>query len=253
MFIHTFLVMDFTFGIITDGSNDPFIHTIIESIYNNHIPNYEIIIVGQTTILPTDKITILDFDESIHDRWITRKKNIIVEHAKYENVVLLHDYIQLNSDWYTGFLQFGNDFDWCVNRILNNQNERFRDYTLLPTKIPYLNLYYSPGDIDYYFYDNCLLPYDFENNIKTNKYMYISGSYFVIKKHVALKYPLDETFCEGRAEDVEFSKRLHANGIIIKCNKFSSVSFLKEKPSVHWEQEICGEMLRHFVHYCNIE
>ena len=66
--------MDFTFGIITGGYNDPFIHIIIESIYNNHIPNYEIIIVGQTTILPTDKITILDFDESIHDRWITRKK-----------------------------------------------------------------------------------------------------------------------------------------------------------------------------------
>ena len=63
-----------------------------------------------------------------------------MEHAKYENVVLLHDYIALNSDWYTGFLQFGNDFDWCVSRILNFVNERFRDYTLLPTKIPYLNL-----------------------------------------------------------------------------------------------------------------
>ena len=174
-----------------------------------------------------------------------------MEHAKYENVVLLHDYIALNSDWYTGFLQFGNDFDWCVSRILNFVNERFRDYTLLPTKIPYLNLYYSPGDIDPYFYDNCLLPYDFENNINTNQYMYISGSYFVIKKHVALKYPLDETFCEGRAEDVEFSKRLHANGIIIKCNKYSSVYFLKEKPSVHWEHEICSEKLQQFVDYCN--
>ena len=40
--------MDFTFGIITDGKNDEFIRLIIQSIENNHIPVYEVIIVGNT-------------------------------------------------------------------------------------------------------------------------------------------------------------------------------------------------------------
>ena len=50
--------MDFTFGIITDGNSDNFIKLIIESIIRNNIPNYEIIIVGNTCIIPNDKITI---------------------------------------------------------------------------------------------------------------------------------------------------------------------------------------------------
>ena len=84
--------MDFTFGIITSGEYDNFIIQIIESILNNNIPNYEIIIVGNTKLKETDKLKILYFDETIRTSWITRKKNIIIWNAKYENIVLLHDY-----------------------------------------------------------------------------------------------------------------------------------------------------------------
>jgi hypothetical protein len=243
--------MDFTFGIITDGKNDKLLLKMIHSIHMNNIPNYEIIIVGNTNLPISKNITIILFDETINPGWITRKKNIITSVAKYENVVLLHDYIQLNPDWYSGFLRFGNDFDWCVTRILNMKNRRFRDYTLLPSRCEEIGLFYSPGDIDPYFFDNCLLPYDFENSHATNKYMYISGSYYIIKKSIALRFPLDETLFHCQSEDVELSKRLHQNGIIIRCNPFSSVSFLKPKGSVHWEKEICPEKLREFIEYCN--
>ena len=243
--------MDFTFGIITLGDSDNYIKTIVDSIYKNNIPNFEIIIVGNTKTTHTDKIQIIDFNENIKAGWITRKKNIIVQQAKYENVVLLHDYIVLGEHWYEGFLKFGNDFDFCVTKIINKNGNRFRDYTLFPGKVDFLNIDYSPGDIDHYFYDNCLLPYDFINNINTNKYMYISGSYYVIKKHIAAKYLLDENLVWNRGEDVEYSKRLHNNGIIIKCNTFSSVHLLKYKPSVHWEKEVSPEYLNKLVTHCN--
>ena len=182
-----------------------------------------------------------------------KKKNIIVEKAKYENIVLLHDYVKLNNDWYEGFLKFGNNYDICINRIINSNGNRFRDYTLFPWKVSFLNINYKPAEIDSYFGEVCLLPYDFENNIKTNKYMYISGSYYVIKKHIAIKYLLDENLCHGQGEDVEFSKRLHKNDIFIKCNKFSSVNLLKYKESLHWETEINEEKLQKFIEYCNNE
>ena len=243
--------MDFTFGIITLGGQDDFINEIIKSIINNNIPNYEIIIVGNTKINKTDKIMIYEFDETIKPAWITKKKNLIVLNAKYENIVLLHDYVKFCDNWYEGFLNFGNNFDWCITKIINKDGNRFRDYTLFPHVVDYLNIFYSPGkDIDRYFDNNCLLPYNFINNEKTNKYMYISGSYYVIKTTIALNNLLNENLVWGKGEDVEYSKRLHSKGIIIKCNPYSSVKFLKYKQSVHWEKEIEPFYLNKFIMYC---
>lgn len=237
--------MEFTFGIITAGDNDHYIQTIIDSIRENHIPIYEIIIVGNTKIQQDGIIRVFEFDETIRAGWITKKKNMIALHAKYENIVLLHDYVKLNSDWYDGFLKFGNDFDWCINRIINTDGIRYRDYTVcfnLITPLMYIN---------YYFVDHCLLPYDFENSVKTNKYMYISGTYYVIKKKIAMQHLLDETLCHNDGEDIELCKRLTENGIIIKCNKYSSVSLIKNKTSLHWEQQIEPNELQQFMDFCD--
>jgi hypothetical protein len=243
--------MEFTFGIITLGDSDDYINIIIDSIIKNNIPKYEIIIVGNSKITESDNIKVIFFNENDKNGWITRKKNIITKNAQYENIVFLHDYIKLNSDWYEGFLNYGNNFDWCITRIINADGNRYRDYTLFPYKVNYLNIDYSPGDINSYFNDNCLLPYDFINNIKTNKYLYISGAYYVIKKNIANQNLLNEDLVWGRGEDVEFSKRLHNNGIIIKCNSFSSVKLLKYKGSIHWEKEINSVELQKFIEYCN--
>lgn len=242
--------MEFTFGIITNGNNDKFLNKIIESIINNKIPVYEIIIVGNTKLESDGHIKIFSFDEKTKEGWITKKKNIIAKNARYENIVFLHDYIELQIDWYTGFLKFGNDFEFCVTRIKNTNGTRYRDYTLFPYKVDYLDIEYSPNDIHPYFNNNCLLPYNFENSVKTNKYMYISGCYYVIKKNIANTFLLDENLVWGRGEDVEFSKRLHKNGIVIKCNAHSSVQFIKYKQPMRWENEIEPYMLQILINYC---
>ena len=237
--------MDFTFGIVTSGGAEANITKIIESIISNNIPNYEIIIVGDVKLdkrRENENIIFVAFDESERAGWITRKKNRIVSIAKYENIVLLHDYICFAPDWYSGFIKFGNNFEWCVTKIVNTNGARYRDYTLFPHEVPFLGISYSPGkDIDSYFNKNCLLPYNFKNNEKTNKYMYISGAYYVIKKSIAEQYPLDEKLVWGRGEDVELSKRLGANGIKIQCNSLSTVHLLRYKDPIYWEHEISPE------------
>ena len=69
--------MNFTFGIITDGKNDSFIKIIIDSIIDNKIPNYEIIIVGNTKIENSENINIFYFDEKIKEGWLTKKKILL--------------------------------------------------------------------------------------------------------------------------------------------------------------------------------
>ena len=66
--------MEFTFGIITNGSCDNYIQEIIKSIEKNEIPIYEIIIVGNTRIESTINIQTFVFDEGMKENWITRKK-----------------------------------------------------------------------------------------------------------------------------------------------------------------------------------
>jgi hypothetical protein len=225
--------MDFTFGIITNGSNNENITRIVQSIHEMNIPMFEIIIVGPTAP-SVSNVHFIQFDESLKTNWITRKKNMICQIAKYENIVLLHDYIVFDKDWYKGFLKFGNSFDVCINRILNKDGTRFRDYTLFP---------FYMRSIDTKFSTQCLLPYDFKLTPITAKLSYISGSYYVVKKHIALQYPLDETKSWGEGEDVEFSYRTSRNGIVAQMNSYSVVSFLKYKSIPSWDVEITDTRL----------
>ena len=121
--------MNFTFGIITNN-NITNLYKIIDSIELQNIPNYEIIIVGVNINLNKKNCTCIQFDESIYPGWIARKKNIITQNAKYENIVYMHDYIILDKNWYNGFLKYGNNFDVVINPIQKINGSRFRDWIL---------------------------------------------------------------------------------------------------------------------------
>ncbi len=79
--------MNFTFGIITCGQNDHYLLELIKSIYQQQIENYEIIIVGSTTV-QDDNIIYVNFDETIKNGWITKKKNIICQLASIKILYL---------------------------------------------------------------------------------------------------------------------------------------------------------------------
>jgi hypothetical protein len=191
--ITSYTDLDFTFGIITAGGNEALINTIIDSIELQNIPNYEIIIVGSCAI-ERSHLKVIPFDETVRKAWITKKKNLITANASYENIVFLHDYIKLEPGWYNGQVISGNDFQIRMDKIINYDGTRFRDWCIWP---------HNSNLMDQVIGRNCLIPY---NITHLSKYMYISGSYWIAKKDVMLEYPLDENRAWGEGEDVEWSK-----------------------------------------------
>jgi hypothetical protein len=212
--------MNFTFGIITAGGAENNLHSIIDSIEALGIPKYEVIIIGNANI-ERHHTTVIPFDETIKPMWITRKKNLVTAHAHYENIVYLHDYVAFSKDWYEGFLKFGDDFKVCMTKIVNPDQSRFRDWVLWP---------HNNHSIDKIVEKNkqCLLPYDVTS---LSRYMYISGTYWVAKKHLMLEYPLNETLSWGEGEDVEWSKQVRQKHVF-SMNPFSTVCFLKTKDPI---------------------
>ena len=213
--------MKFTFGIITYNDEARTL-LAIKSILRENIPDCQIIVVGGENLYNNNNITHIPFDESVKEGWITKKKNIITENAKYDNIVYMHDYIKLNQGWYNKFVQFGDDWDICMNRINTLEykhpwGNRFRDWTAWD----------DPDICNINGIESCIMvPYTYNKT----KYMYISGGYWVAKKKIMEEEPLNETLCWGEGEDVEWSKRVRT-----KCryvmNPHSSVQLTKLKSS----------------------
>jgi hypothetical protein len=225
--------MEFTFGIITNskhkGGNVERIQQIINSIEQQNIPQYEIIIVGDCQC-ERRNTQIIPFDENQKQGWITRKKNIITKEAKYENIIYIHDYILFESNWYKGWLKFGNNWDVAVNVIINTDNTRFRDWIIFDD--PQITGHYIGWHKDFPE-DNPILispnlpPYDY----KKVKHMYINGSYWIAKRQVMMDNPLDERLVWGLPEDINWSRRIR-DKYNIKMNTFSSVRLLQYKDPV---------------------
>jgi hypothetical protein len=239
--------MNFTFGIIT--INKEFINEIINSIELQNIPEYEIILVGNIDINRKNVINI-QFNENIHPKWITKKKNIITQNAKYENIVYMHDYIKLDINWYKGICEYGNNFDILINPIINYDGTRFRDWILNGNFI-LGQVLIKNNNIDINNRDNWVQVKDnvyskYVNrilNLNNNRtlfldynddaddlqdYIYISGSYFICKKYVMIEYPLNENHLWAQSEDIEWCQRVR-NKYKFKINKNSTVFLLKQK------------------------
>jgi hypothetical protein len=221
--------MKFTFGIITSPESHVYLQQVVDSISEQNIPSdsFEIVVVGGSEAHQDDNMTVIPFDHSKRRLWITRQKNVITEHAKYENVVYLHDYVSILPGWYEGFQEFGNGFDICMTPIFNADGGRYRDWTI----------WIADDDPDCQN-RNRLLPYDITT---LSQFMYISGAYWIAKRDVMQKFPLDERLSWGESEDVLWSRQVREH-YQFSINVNSGVRLLKQKDRVF--NEITPEKLK---------
>ena len=208
--------MNFTFGIVTDGNSENRINRIIDSIETTMTDDYEVIIIGGSDI-KRKNTRVIYFNEVEGPGKISEKKNIITREAIYENIVYLHDYIEFAPEWHSKFKEFGNNFNVCMNRILNPDMTRYRDWCLWMDD--------ANGHVSD---NNYLIPYYVTN---LSKMMYISGAYWVAKKKFMLENPLNENLRWGQGEDVEWSIRVRKI-TDFSINERSIVNLIKYKDRI---------------------
>lgn len=202
--------MDISFGIITSSYvND----NVIDSFLNQNIDNFEIIIVGGQNVYNNERIKHVSFDESKKRNWITRKKNIITDEAKYENILYAHDYYKLSENWYQNQKDVL-DFDVCMNKILNSDGTRFRDWCV-----------WDDPDLCFKNGHSIIIP---DYGYDKHKFMYISGGFWISKKDFMLKNRLDETLSWGEGEDVAWSKNIRER-LNYTMNEKSVINLTKYK------------------------
>ena len=242
--------INFTFGIITSGEGDAMhrVGEIINSIDRQKMPKNQIVIVGGTGLYseqalanintdPNFSVEYIPFDETFKKAWITKKKNLITQHAKYENIVYMHDYLYFYDDWYKNFVDFGTDWDLCMNAIVNANDKRYRDWVtwdhpnidprtrqVIKHKVQWTQTEPWCPDGRVWKGGGTLMPYDYTGN-----HMYISGTYWVAKKHVMEAEPMNEDLCHSDAEDVEWSLRVRDKYKYV-MNENSVVKLLNFKP-----------------------
>lgn len=178
-----------SFIIITNGKKDGILSESINRI-NSFDVEHEIIVVGKTAL--KDGFDYINFEEHDDRGWITRKKNIGCENAKYNILVVLHDDIILHESFIDNLLKLDfNKFDASAIKYIQQGNSVF-DWC-----------YFGPSG-----HFTCCYDY-------TCEYCYIDGTAIIIKKDVFLNNKWDESLFINQSEDVEFSHRMIKNGYTV--------------------------------------
>lgn len=183
-----------TFGILTGLKN---INTVLNSIKNQNIKHYEIIVAGPVTL--QDEHVQVYYDAELEKKcWITRKKNIIIEHSTGDIIVLMKDYVLLDSEWYNGFCKYcSSNYEWDVlmNVICDKNSKRFLDWVWNNPNSKRRN-----GKLN----KRRLIDYKITNHPK----MYVPGGFMICKSNVLKSRPFDESLVGlSRGSDVSWSEK----------------------------------------------
>ena len=218
-----------TFGILTNGKRDDWVDQEIESILNLKIPHLEIIICGDYDNKKNYKINHIQFNPEI--AWITKKKNIIAEKAKYENLVITHDRFIFDKDWFKGMKKYGNYFEVLSCVIKNSVGGRADDWMTYGTNLNDPLLLGNQGLLDYKDWD---------------KNGYVDGGLYIMKKSVWKKIRWNNRLLWSQGEDIELSRDFYNNGFVVRFNPYSLCKTLSTKkyslPSYEFNAKKLGKI-----------
>jgi len=213
-------VDSWSFGLVSNGESIQKLNTIIRQIEAFNIPKYEILICGPSEKLSSLRVKVLDDKDLYSDARIpiSRKKNRIVDAAKYNNLLLIHDRISFDNNWYNEISKLDSNFDVLCMPILDDERRVYR-----------VNDWIKAGDLYDYTVEGGLMDYsDFSTDL------YLNGGVICIKRHIYLDIRIRPFLNWGEMEDVDFSRRLMMSGYDIGFYKNSILysSTNRIKPSV---------------------
>ena len=261
-----------TFGIIAKSMNEN-IDLIIKSIEKQNIPNYEIIIVFDEPY--TEKIKYkncyVDFiNTKIRKEFLccyknylpnkdhkhfkkiilkNRKYNLISNLSRFDNIVLMNDYLIFDDNWYKGFKKFcrKNTFDFLTNKILFN-NERSLDW------ISGTQREVNRHENNY----GALVPYNITCIKSIKEYLiYFTSSIMITKKYILNKFVFNQRTYHKKKEYEDMSPGeglkydAMEQGYDININTYSICHILKDKKNIH-NKKIKKNIIENMKNLCSI-
>ena len=127
-----------TFGILTSGASAR-ATAMAAAILDLDLPNVEIIFCGPRPAgVPQDpRVSAIDLEQPEPRGWITRKKNLIADRARYDNLCLLHDRYVVTAAWAEALSAYGQCYSFLTfpqvyyAGVERQFPQRYPDYQLL--------------------------------------------------------------------------------------------------------------------------
>jgi GT2 family glycosyltransferase len=174
-----------SFVVITDGKEPAKVQAQIDSIKALAIPEYEVLVVR---------------DKDLSGK-LGKLRNAGCNAAIYDVLVVSDDDMIFHDDFYSGLLEYSDDFEVLSCRILNPNGTRYWDWK------------------EHINGKNQLLEYG-----TTSPHVSLTGGLTIMKREVFDRVKWDETLVFYQAEDVDFSERLKEAGIDITFNPNMTVT-----------------------------
>jgi hypothetical protein len=196
-----------SFGIITNGKKLDSVNHLINTIIDQKIPEFEIIICGpyptnqNVDYRPIRILSDVELKEDIRFP-ISAKKNKIISDAKFENLCILHDRFSLPSCWFDQMKLYGNYFDYLCLPTLDQFHNRFA-VDWMTFGFPLTRRLYRNNSLKYSEWSTDLI---------------IQGGAIVGKSKKMRRYKIDERLHWGELEDLHFSKVAYLDGAFISID-----------------------------------
>lgn len=204
---------DWTFGILTSGKKVQNVLYFLDSIRKlDPMNKHEIIISGpKNELYEKFYVKYINMNQFRDDKYaeIAKKKNVIVNQASNTNVMIVHDRFMLNNDFFIGFEKYGYDFDFLTVKQFLKDGREFPcqgklEKNLIFSKVSRVN----------------------ELNFCCES-QFINGGILIFKKRMVENLPLNDMLMWNQMEDVAYSERCIANGIVPRVNYLSSTTVLE--------------------------
>ena len=242
---------DWTFGIPTGPGDATMLNAVVKRILEMKIPKKEIILCGRPgeNFKYFDKVKIVGDDIPAPPILISKKKNRIVEEAKYNNLCILHDRVFLPRDFFEIIEIFGDYYSYTTLQSLyfddkyNLTPRRYSDYDTLykgnltgaiKELVPKSNINENLSEFSKELFaelENQSI-YIKGNPINYSMSDYPTGTMYIVKKDVWKLCPLNENLKWEEYEDVESGLRANRMGIVTRINPYGFNQSILSRPVV---------------------
>lgn len=198
-----------TFGILTQNTRKANVVAMLKSIRDcDPAGEHEILICGpEAPEYAFAKPRYLPQNYSPTLPEICRKKNDIARAASHPNLLLAHDRYRLDEGFFSGFDQYGYDFDFLAIAQYFENGDEYPAYCHMADD----SLRMTP-------------PSAAQNLNALRGTSFINGGLMVFKTHILRAIPLNELCFWNQAEDVEITVTYMRHGIAPRFNPYASAT-----------------------------